>query len=461
MRKYDFVFIYEVKNRELENICLLRYELEKRGYKVAFVSFWDDYFKRKMPLNTKVTIVSALYDNDFLRRMNFNVINCDKFVNMQWEQVVTNSEAAKDSSYADKLSGTKYFGVSGLAKKAMHICWGENNYNRLVDQFGVPEKNLCITGHITLDFLRPELRNYYLNRYELLKKFNLPFDKKVCLFISSFSLANYPSGDLKNVGIADNAGRDMCKTIELTQKSQKEVLLWIEKLLSENEDIVFIYRPHPAENNNINLVKMAKRYKNFYVIGDLSVKQWILCSDKIYTWMSTAIAEIYVAEKTCSILRPVQIPFDFDIQVYNNAKYITEYDDFKNTLDCDMPFPIEETAFDKNYSIDKQYPTYKRICDWLEKIYENNEYNMNCVHEVRTTKSLIKYNVYMLLTRMFIRNNITRKLWRRIYPTSKLDLESYLYYKKLYINNHSTKKEINKILLRIRNTLDESCNKGD
>ena len=32
MKKVDFLFIYEVKNRELENICLLAAELEKRGF---------------------------------------------------------------------------------------------------------------------------------------------------------------------------------------------------------------------------------------------------------------------------------------------------------------------------------------------------------------------------------------------------------------------------------------------
>ena len=28
MKKTDFLFVYEIKNRELENICLLKYELE-------------------------------------------------------------------------------------------------------------------------------------------------------------------------------------------------------------------------------------------------------------------------------------------------------------------------------------------------------------------------------------------------------------------------------------------------
>ena len=33
MKKVDFLFIYEVRNRELENICLLAAELEKYGVK--------------------------------------------------------------------------------------------------------------------------------------------------------------------------------------------------------------------------------------------------------------------------------------------------------------------------------------------------------------------------------------------------------------------------------------------
>lgn len=34
MKEFDFLFIYEHKVRELENLCLMKYELDRRGYKL-------------------------------------------------------------------------------------------------------------------------------------------------------------------------------------------------------------------------------------------------------------------------------------------------------------------------------------------------------------------------------------------------------------------------------------------
>ena len=43
----DFLFVYEVKARELENICLLACELERRGYTTAIVNSWTMLKKKK------------------------------------------------------------------------------------------------------------------------------------------------------------------------------------------------------------------------------------------------------------------------------------------------------------------------------------------------------------------------------------------------------------------------------
>ncbi len=41
MKELDFLFIYEHKVRELENLCLMKYELDRRGYKTKIV-YVDD-----------------------------------------------------------------------------------------------------------------------------------------------------------------------------------------------------------------------------------------------------------------------------------------------------------------------------------------------------------------------------------------------------------------------------------
>ena len=37
IEELDFLFIYEHKVRELENLCLLKYELDRRGYRTKII----------------------------------------------------------------------------------------------------------------------------------------------------------------------------------------------------------------------------------------------------------------------------------------------------------------------------------------------------------------------------------------------------------------------------------------
>ena len=61
MRDVDFLFVYDVKNREFENISLLGAELERRGYKVGFQSFWHSYTHRfYTKYRTKVAVLQPV-----------------------------------------------------------------------------------------------------------------------------------------------------------------------------------------------------------------------------------------------------------------------------------------------------------------------------------------------------------------------------------------------------------------
>lgn len=56
IEELDFLFIYEHKVRELENLCLLKYELDRRGYRVKIVHIEDaEALKAMRPIyHTKV-----------------------------------------------------------------------------------------------------------------------------------------------------------------------------------------------------------------------------------------------------------------------------------------------------------------------------------------------------------------------------------------------------------------------
>ncbi len=94
---------------------------------------------------------------------------------------------------------------------------------------------------------------------------------------------------------------EISKTKEISQKSQNEIVDWFLKYLNENPNKAIIYRPHPTEFLNNKLVELSEKIDNFYFISEGSIKPWIKKCDKIYTWFSTAVGEVYAANKPCYI----------------------------------------------------------------------------------------------------------------------------------------------------------------
>ena len=154
----DFLFVYEIKNRELDSICLIRAELENRGYTVQFVETWQERFWRTKPVSARVTVGFALYSDETLSFISSFSVGCKRFVNLQWEQLRSESELQKKDAARN---------IRGLSKKAYHISWGYRNREWLSKQCGIEEKNICLAGNVALDFCRPEFRDYYLSREQL------------------------------------------------------------------------------------------------------------------------------------------------------------------------------------------------------------------------------------------------------------------------------------------------------
>ena len=160
---------------------------------------------------------------------------------MQWEQV----GSIKEESNEDTL-----FRLSGIAKFALNICWGEKTYNRLKEYSDISDKNLFMSGHLTLDFLREEFRNYFYSRNELFLKYNISIDKKVCLFISSFSYVNLPNSI---ASISTNTNEELEEFIKVSNNSQKKILEWIMKYLTDNKDVIFYI---PTTSSRIKQFKL-------------------------------------------------------------------------------------------------------------------------------------------------------------------------------------------------------------
>ena len=66
-----------------------------------------------------------------------------------------------------------------------------------------------------------------------------------------------------------------------------------------------------------------------------------MAADSISIWMSTAVAEVYMAGKSCHILRPVPIEHEYDPVIYKDAHYVTSYPEFAAAMA--QPNPVSYT----------------------------------------------------------------------------------------------------------------------
>ena len=369
MEELDFLFIYEHKVRELENLCLMKYELDRRGYKTKIIHIEDaEALKAMRPIyHAKVVVTMACYQNSSIEWHTKNFVKFDKIIDLQWENIVFPMDERDTKAYKN---------YSGVAKDVVRVSWGEMNRKRMLEVAKMDPKKVKLIGHVGMDFLREELKGYYRSKEDVLNEYHIPADKKIFLFISpyfsDFHTEEYLVEMCKRFG---EGWRYYYKDCMLPSKAV--ILDWISRICEQRDDVVFIYRPHPGEES-AKAEEMMKKYKNFRVIGTLSVKQWILISDKIYTGNSSTFVEAFFGRKMCYLLFPVPVPADYELAFLKDADKITEYEDFeKTTQDEDTrPVPVSEKLIDEVYTIDWEKPSYGKFADMAEEVIADPYYNL-------------------------------------------------------------------------------------
>jgi hypothetical protein len=317
----------------------------------------------------KVVLTSALYDDACLDFFVYSIAGfCRKVVNLQWEQVLTNEDESHPSFYQNP---------KGCARDAVHLCWGEETRNRLL-RAGVNSEKALVVGPVQMDTLRPEFESVYLQKNELANKFNFDSEREWVLFISSFSFVNMSQDEYKLTAKA--LGDRIGDFRDISISSKKVVIEWLLLAVNKYPNKLFIYRPHPSENEDEELLRISLEYKNFRVVKELSIKQWIKCSDRVLTWYSTASAEVFFSNKKCLILRPISIPWGWEVATFNNASVISNVVDFLGSFEnVEGEFPLDADVFDKYYMGRDGYPSYMRICDLLESVIKSEDFSMKGV----------------------------------------------------------------------------------
>ncbi len=361
MKKFDFIFVYEGKARELDNICLIAVKLEEMGYTVKFINSWycvaNEEEKKRYKCN--VLIISAGYDTASIKYFLSHVSDCNFIVNLQWEQVATRETLAN--------TDFRWF-FKGAAKHIAHVAWGDWNYNNLKEIINIEPMNIALSGHTSLDLFRAQFNNFFISKDELFKKFKLNKYNKVSLFISSFTLVNQRKTFLEYAAQTQGI-EDM---VEISEKTQESLFSWFLRYLTDNPDEAIVYRPHPEEIDSEMLKQLASKVSNLHVISDLSIKPWIKHCDVIYTWISTSIAEIWASGQSCYILRPVKLPYEKDMVVYQDVDFITDYNSFiETTTNSEYSFPIKNEIMQHFYLFEDE-ANYIKVSNYLVNCLKNN-----------------------------------------------------------------------------------------
>lgn len=401
----DFVIIYERKIRELENAIMLKLELERRGYQCSVFQYLEGSRYNIFNINPpKIILVPHMYDDRNIYRTFFRFGHARYLVNLQYEQVLS-----------DKWEKVGHHNPKGEAQKAIHICWGIKTYDRLKDA-GVSENNLKLLGALQLDLLREEYRQstYYTRKF-LSEEFGLETAKRWTLFISSFAFADILEDRLKMN--EDVASISLKNHVELHTQSRDRILDWLTNLLEKDKENLIIYRPHPEELSINKVIELEKKYSNFRIISNYSVKVWIENCDNMYSWYSTAVVESHFLNKPYSIIRPIELPDDFDNVVLKRAKFITDYKEFELDYFKDdnlRELPIDDAYIREYYQVDKNYPSYIKYCDMLEELYNNIDteqpYKVAFKEKIG---ALVKALVIMLVNTLYKRFNIDLNQYRR------------------------------------------------
>lgn len=356
----DFVILYEHRNRELLGVCLLKKELERRGYtvRISNIYYWRKAATAKRH-KAKVLVVPFLYDNNDVSWAVAAVKNGpDKIVNLQCEQI--RSQVIREN---------KKLYPKENAKEFYHVCWSQKQKEYLA-MAGIREDRLLVTGLVDMDFTRQAFRPFFETKEELARLFGIDPQKKWCLFISSFTITSYEEEKIANITSRfGDIGIERRK--ENAVQSRQVILRWIEDFLQNNPGYVFIYRPHPSEVANLNFGSLAQ-CPNFYCVAELDIKPWIMASDLVHNWFSSGVVSAHYLNKPCSTLRPYSIETEYDNELLTDTSlHITTREGFEEFCRNPNSFGQEKLGETiEEYVWRGEVPAYQLLADALEAIYK-------------------------------------------------------------------------------------------
>ena len=113
----------------------------------------------------------------------------------------------------------------------------------------------------------------------------------------------------------------------------------------------FVYRPHPSEANNPTLQKLAREQKTFFIFH--RKRSSIGCAPVTgCIWNSTTAAGVAEQDRYL-LLRPVEIPFECDMPIFEKSRPLKSYGEFAESVlrKAQGACPFDREILGRHYSI--------------------------------------------------------------------------------------------------------------
>lgn len=410
--KEKILFLYEHRVRELDPIVITKIMIDNL-YRENYVKIANICFNRRISYVKylpKILLVPFFHNRTDWEQYAYFFNECydinPTIVNLHWEQV--GSENSQDFLIPkDETS-----------KKIYHVSWS-NNFSSILKKEGrIDDELIWQIGNPKADLLTSYFWRTYIEKDDLKRVINIPKSSTLYLFIMSFSSA-FVSDEYINSVEKKGGYKNFKRFVQLSRESLELSILEIKKLakyLSDKNGYILM-RPHPLTPIS-EIKKRVKDNKNIKVSRQFPLHEVIFNSDGVISWLSTGILDSYIYKKPSVILRPKELPNEYDLDFLKGFQFAKDAKDIYDILLNEKNLFTNEKLLEE--TVERMYGNLdgKNCLRLAEKIIELDK-NVPNYTPTKRNKSLY-YSTLLNAIVKDVPKNLLAKYFPKILPS---DLE--------------------------------------
>jgi surface carbohydrate biosynthesis protein len=326
--KYRIYFLVETKKRELDSRIYFATKAASLGFSVV-IGKKNAIFDRKKDLQKGLIIMKSLGPN--------NLESIKKYKELGYKIGAIDEEGMMFFSESDYCASRF---AQNIAFVDIFFCWGQKEYNAIINKYPEFKDKVFITGNQRIDVLKEGKNKKYYERSKIIKKMEGDF----ILFATMFTKVNRKyknktkdntvSDNLIKLGWSEKSERvKIMREYESFQKENMKLSIDFIKQFPKNyPNKKLIIRPHP--NENVELWReVSKELNNVKVVfDDESTCAWILAAQILITSnCTTTVESFFLNKKAINLISNISKFCQF-VPVKLVSQNVENLDELHNTL---------------------------------------------------------------------------------------------------------------------------------